>query len=654
MNLKDQKLCIYLTLCITLIIYLPLILLATNNISYAIAFNGDLCLYLENILKFQYGITYHDLQYALSQASYGYGNFFFLFLCILCFPFMMMGNETFVLIILRGFSLLCFLGCEYIIIKIYLLATENDEKIIPKHIYISCIILSFLPASALLLTHIHPEIFQMLLFNISLLLMIKYIKYEKTRYLVFSALFSGLMVGCKISGVIFILPFIILLLSNSHKFFSILYYGFLGGATALLSTVPSIIISPKKTITDFVTELKFFANTLQTYSISEFDYYEKLETKTDVLLSWLSHAFSHGYISIFIILLLLALCIKEAYREIKYRKQIKLNLSISLMFIINFAYYTLSVTRVSTYYLYLPTIMLIFTYFLNYKHNHITKEKIATNIVILIALIPSFYHFLNIYSEQLKLSMRLNSNNYENFTDFLSHDNNLKKDSILIPTSINLNMSLNQLRWIPNWRDINSNEPILRKGDSILNHLEYYWTLEDYLASHSNFDNIDILVIDKSNERNYSIYTDIIMQGGKAAIFEDSFIIAYGTKLSADPLLGNICNIPFYKNSKLGWERIDNNLIKNPINLDNAERLILSFDYNSEHIEKLRIVCKSSDNIWDFELNNINIGHNVIEISKKQFDIQQGIISWCYIDTIEIGAEFTDYIQLSNLTMEVK
>ena len=80
MKEKGNSRNIVFVLLFIFIVYCPLLLIATDHFSSAVALNGDLSLYAENILKFQYGVVYQDITYALSHTTYGYGDFFFLIL----------------------------------------------------------------------------------------------------------------------------------------------------------------------------------------------------------------------------------------------------------------------------------------------------------------------------------------------------------------------------------------------------------------------------------------------------------------------------------------------------------------------------------------------------------------------------------------------
>ena len=657
MKEKGNSRNIVFVLLFIFIVYCPLLLIATDHFSSAVALNGDLSLYAENILKFQYGVVYQDITYALSHTTYGYGDFFFLILCILCFPFMMMGNETVVLVILRGISLLCLLGSAYLMVKIdRMLIQEETEKYSSGQMFVFCGVLSILPASTLLLTRIHPEIFQMLLFVSALYFVLKYLLLEKRKDLFFCALCSGLMVGCKISGVIFFLPLLVLLWAGRRKGFDLVCFGVCACPTALVSSVPLLLVHPIKALEAFTAELDFFTGTLQTYSISEFDYYEKLDTRADVLYAWITHAFSHGYVHPFVILLLLGACIYGVHNEVKNKSRIKMNTAILAMFVVNFLYYALTVTRVSTYYLYLPVVMLLFVFFRNIHKKSTQKWLFMEAIGIPAALLPSFSHFLDLYKESMRASIRLQTQRYHDLADSILQDDYLKKDTILLPTSINLDVPLEDLHWIPEWKEIHSDEPVIRRGDSVISGLKYYWTLEDYWNNHDGLDQVDLLVVDKKEERDYLSFSDSILDAGEgiSTVYEDEYVVVYGTKLYADRYEGELCNLAYFTSSSIGWNRIGENCVQQPVNLEQAETFTLSFDWMNDKVENIRIVCKSLDYVWDFEMDGIKKGHNVVEIPKNQFHIQQGKMRWGYIDVIEVGGEFTDHVTLRNVKMEVQ
>ena len=90
----------------------------------------------------------------------------------------------------------------------------------------------------------------------------------------------------------------------------------------------------------------------------------------------------------------------------------KIDLAVLLMFIINFFYYFFTVTRISTYYLYTPMIMLIIISMINLEKIILLRKinipwKIILVVITFICLTPSLAHswkiYISAYSDAFKL-----------------------------------------------------------------------------------------------------------------------------------------------------------------------------------------------------------------------------------------------------------
>ena len=347
-----------------ILVYLPCLLMSTSNIGVAISLNGDIKAYFEAILKFQKGIILGDLNYALDFTSMGYGGGMFLFLAILVFPLrLILKGDQAVLIVIRCISLLALIGVLNGLNRIInLLKLKIDENI-------KCflmLLISFLPATVLLVTRIHPEILQLYFFVMGTFYLLRFFlpkEEQSSKDFIFSILFYSFMVGFKISGAAYLIfPVIILTFSNKKigsKMKFLLLFGVGTGVLSLVFLVPRILIAPIAAIAKFQNEFFHFSKILQERVISEFNYYEVLTGKKEVLLKWLTHSFSYGYFSPLLVMVMFGLMVYYAYYEFKKKNNFKIGFAGLMTFVINCAYYFLFSNRVATYYIYIPMILLI-------------------------------------------------------------------------------------------------------------------------------------------------------------------------------------------------------------------------------------------------------------------------------------------------------
>lgn len=221
-------------------------ILATTNVSEAFAYNGDMQCYVSNILKFRYGILCHDYHYALNLPSFGYGGGMFLFLALITFPITFLtNNEQLILIIVRCTNVFALLGTVYILNLIVNKYTNKDNKNF--HLYVGLI--SILPSTLLLITRIHPEIFQLFWFCTSIFLLMEWIEKKGKKYLIGSAITSGIMVGCKVSGFIFLIfHFIIIITAKKElkkKLTDLILWGIIFCPIMFIFVRPEILLSPR-------------------------------------------------------------------------------------------------------------------------------------------------------------------------------------------------------------------------------------------------------------------------------------------------------------------------------------------------------------------------------------------------------------------------
>lgn len=647
------------------VMILPLGMLGTSNIGEVFAYNGDMQCYVQDILKFRYGILCHDYHYAFHLPSMGYGGGFFLFLSLLSFPVMFFtDNEQILLMMIRSVNVFALFGTVYILNAI-MNKINGGKKIGGFHggILTICI----LPSTLLLITRIHPEIFQLFLFSISILLLLKWMEYEKKRYLIYSSVAAGIMAGCKVSGIIFLIVHLILIVTAKNtermkgKLVSLIGWGAVCCAITVVSIRPEILLSPKHGVINFLQEFRFFSNTLKDFSISEFDYYEPLEGRHEVWTAWLTHGFNHGYCHVILAAVMIVFnfyCLKK-HSGVK-NTAFKFNAAVLLMFILNFGYYFFTVTRVASYYIYTPMVMLILMTLINLGKIDIFSEKKIKMLsagVVFVCLMPNFAHSFQVYVDAYQDAFKLSGQKYryEGLKDYIKNNEDIQ--SILLPTSINLDITLEELHWIP-WRDqLLAEEAKFIDERRVISNVQYYWTVEDLLQNNIGLiRDIGLFVIDKRNEPNDSLYEEFLKDLEKVPLYEDNDAVVYGNDNEPAPYTGVVYDISSYEKEDKGWQVVEPCNLAFPVNLNTAEEFVLTFYAKDYAVEDIRLVCKDENNIWDYRIahSQIQKGYNEFRIRKNEFTRQSGRVSWTRINNIEIGMDMTGKVRLDDIKMVIK
>lgn len=688
-NINKKEVYKYI-LCIIFLIYLPLTIFMTGNISNAFSYNGDLKGVVENIYQFHTGIIAGDWVYALGGTTYGYGAAMFIFLGIITFPIhLISNNEQYVLIVVRSFSLitliLSFIMMKSVFSKIMQINMKNiNIKKINLFSSITFIIISLFPATALLITRIHPEIFQMFIFLSAFNFLLKFNETKEKKFYILSSILFGIMIGTKISGIIFLcLPLLFIILENldnkKETIKQILVFITITILMALFSAIPSILFDFKNSIINFNNELSYFSQTLKSMSISEFDYYLKLNSTKEVIKAWIIHIFNHGYVNVIGMIMILANIIYNSIIEIKEKIRVKINFIVLILLILNASYYIFFVTRVSTYYYYLPVCMVVACFIYNMilneglldGKNH-KKIKVILLLCLVIIYIPSILHTKAIYTEQVKNKFRLEdlTYRYTGLRNFISSKKYPEK-SILLPTDINLNMSSRELNWFPYKSSLIDRNNVYTKENSFVENLQYYWTLEDIIKSNPKLVyNMDIVVIDKIQERNYNKYEKELIKNNMYEIYEDNYVLVYSKNQKTveneniNELISNNlkdkyqgAHIAFKEN---GWNSTGCEFYP-AINLTSKSGVLIKFNYIKGDFENLRFVvngyCESiNENCWDYRIDKHEVkqGYNEIYIPKEKFIVQSGDINWNYVTSINFGADIISETYIDNLIIEIK
>lgn len=202
-----------LALCIVIVLlFLPILVLCTDSIGNAAAYNGDIIGYVESFKKMYYGFVSRDMDYSWSINTFGYGGgFFIILLPITVLAQAFSNSDVLLLLVLRlsGCVFLCFsLLFMDMLIRDLLPAGERSAKIT---FVLLVVMLMLYPTTILLVTRIHPEMLQLFLCCAGIYLLCRYDDLGKTRYLIFASVLWGMAVGTKISGAILLaIPYVMI------------------------------------------------------------------------------------------------------------------------------------------------------------------------------------------------------------------------------------------------------------------------------------------------------------------------------------------------------------------------------------------------------------------------------------------------------------
>lgn len=651
--------------------FLPMVLLATSSISTAEAYNSDILEYVKNVKKIYFGIIVGDVNYALNMRTFGYGSGMFLILGLLTFPVQFITNSDLILLaILRSIGLASFLLSTLIIRKIFQNLVSYKCKTTCDFAWlVTCIILTIYPSTSLLITRIHPEMLQLLFVLLGILLYLQFEDMQKKIYLISSAMMWGIAIGIKISGVIFlVLPFSVLALSSSGKKIKEFFlFATISFTFAIIIICPNIILNGYDGYLKYREELKFFSQTLQNMSYSDFDNYKPLASKVEVIKGWFTYAYMHGYASLIWIFIVFWGEIIFTIKQLKqrdYSKLFKLNIGIIATFIINSIYYLAKVTRVSVNYYFTPMCLLTIIYLFNIFNERPFRTKWFKILcgVILISFIPSLHHDFDIYREQIELSKRLDKQAYR-YVDFVNwiKERNYPYRSILLPVSMNLNMSSKDWNWIPDYDEINAEKKYkINTEGGYTQNLDYYVSFDEVI----DICFYDILIIDKVSNKNFEMIENILKKNNMVQIYNDNFVSAYGdidqgiydeylNESISDYIRENIPIIEFMPNE---WNGASIPLPQ-PTNCTEYKRVKISFELeNAQAVHEIRLAFSGNctyvgENIWHYIISNLNEGINTFYIEKEDFILRNGYIDWRNVSSTGIDGVGEDNFAIKNLSI---
>ena len=670
---------IYVVFYIVLIlIFAPLVLLATESISEATAYNGDIIGYVESLKKIYYGLYVGDLEYALNINTYGYGAGMFIILAVITLPIQyIFGGDQFLLIVLRSIGLISFILATLIIKKILEnLLSKRDIKIEFTWLII-VMTLSIYPATSLLITRVHPEMMQFLFILLGIYCDLKFEDNEEVKYLILSAIMWGIAVGIKISGGLFlVIPFYFIIsngyIANKEKLKKLLIWGSICLTVGILTICPYVVISIQEGSTHFFNELNAFMPTLQTMSYSDFDNYQQLTSKWEVFRGWFTYVYRHGFSGILWIIAIFLSTIFAIVTKKGDSKINRLNIGIMIAFIINVIYYVLKVTRISVNYYYIPICLLTIIFLITIFGEMSLRKNLCFVLcfIFVISIVPSLEHDVNIYKEQVELGKRLNrqSYRYENFRKWLK-ERHYPYRSIMLPTTMNLGLASDDLNWIPNINNITEDKrSMLAVEGGITEKISYYWLFSEIWDTNpTSILSTDVVVIDKLGDANFANVKKILEQNGFTQIYNDNFVSAYGG--IAPSLSDNNLNeyINHYIEENMleiifsgGWNGIVIPFEEKKDCIE-YEKIAISFNLkNVEDVQEIRVVfngvCNyANENAWHFVItkDKLKEGNNTILIGKEEFTLQQGYIDWENITSIGFGG-VGDSAKISDIQVELK
>lgn len=390
-------------------------------------------------------------------------------------------------------------------------------------------------------------------------------------------------------------------------------------------------------------------------SISDFDNYVPLSSRGGVIKAWFTYIYSHGYMQLPGIVLVVGYMVWMVIRQYRNRDDSKLarfNIGVLLSFVLNAAYYTITVTRVSVYYYYIPLCLLTVAFLINICVGDGRRLKYISAAVILISLLPSTVHVWDIYSEQRAGGDRIEtvSYRYDDFVNWL-RSRRYPYSSLMVPTSMPLDMSSGDLNWIPQ-ADTLSAEKRVRIGveGGYMNSWRYYWTFEDvWTMNPGSVMDVDIFAVSKMNAGDYSTIDAIMRGAGKKVIYNDNFVIAYGSAglSEKNPTLDEEIQAAANVQPPLPLDPVWNGttiVFAEPTDCSGYDVIEFSFDLtNAEKVSELRLVFNGSrmdriENAWHYIVRKgLQNGHNSFTLEKEDFVLSTGYIDWSNVTNIGIG-----------------
>lgn len=668
-----------------LCILCPILVLGTRSLGFAAAYNSDIIGYVESFKRIYTGLKIGNIEYALEFNTFGYGAGFFValapFTTLIQFLFM---SDRALLLFLRLSGVIFLLGslvCLRSIIRYLLPVGVNTTNATRNLWLLFTIVLLLYPATIMLVTRIHPEMLQFFLFTVGIWLLFKCEDTGKKRYFILGTVAFGIMLSVKISGIIFfVVPFCLIFFDNGDlkkKLKKTLFFTVAAFFIALAFISPISIYRGDFTFSQFRNELAYFSKSLVNSSISDFDNYVPLSSRAEVVKAWLTYAFSHGYLQIPGVVVMLCVIIYSIVQHIRKREYSKLsrfNIGVLGCFLLNIGYYLLMVTRVSVYYYYMPMCLLtlcfvIDIYIIYTSHQHRVLCKFLIPAILVLSLIPSVAHVGKMYAQQHRLDRDLYtvSYRYNDLKGWLC-GRRYPFYSILLPISMPLDMTAEDVNWIPQANELSIEERAqIGTEGGYLCQWGYYWTFDDvWSMTPASVINADVFVIDKMATADYSATDFILRQQGKSVIYKDNFVVAYGnTPLSeVDPTLNiEIQNVadnlpPIVLNPSWNGTNI---FFSEPKNLDDYDEVVLSFDLkNAEAIQEVRLVFNGSrmdniENAWHKMIHSDLLeGRNLFCISKEDFVLSTGYIDWFNVTNIGIGGIGSAESEISNISVKLR
>lgn len=671
-----------------LIIYIPILLVLSKNIGLATFLNADQGGYLETIRKIHIGLYKFDLKYAFDVNTYAYGFGHFLILSLITFPFYVFKlPEQYTIFTIRFFSLAMFLlsliMLKYIIKKF----CKSRNITFNKYLFVIQIaVILLFPATHFMLTRIHPEMLQTFLLTAAIYFLWEYDDSRKLKYGIFSAFFFGYAIAAKISSVIFlIVPLVyygFVFLKNFHENRGYFIYEFKNSiifmsiifATSMLFTYPLIVLDFKEGIKIFLSQYQFFSKTLKINALADFDFFKELSSNKEILFSWVTYVYNHGFINCFAQYFLVIIMIYSSYKEYRNKNKFPLSIFILVLYLITSIYYMTTVTRISTYYFFPIMFVFVPIALINIQVYFNGKVKVLIfNIIVIIALFNTVHDF-KIIKEHFERGLLAQKNQYKfDGVTKLIRENSFPRNKILFSTQIPLNISSEEMEYVPL---ISSRDEINCSINSTINFLPYNTFDEhDFLRAK----NQDLFIIDKSNTEHLKKGMQLVKQNMNI-LYEDNYaLVLTKNKSSYQPKYDSV-NIDDF-NATEWYPREKNNINKTvylqwnknewkgtlksfnePIDFAKLKNVVIEFNVNDiQDDETLRLIFtgvngNKNDNVWDYDLfrKDLKKGHNIIKINKNEFALANGYIQWQYVNGIGFGGvmKMGTKVELINVKFE--
>lgn len=636
----------------------------TDNIGLFIFKARDNIFYVESVYRILENIENLDFNQAFSGSTYGYGYGYFIILSIFAFPGFLFQNDTAIAVSMLLSNLVAYLF-SLIILFYYARIIIGKNTHILFYFIIPLLFLS-IPSANYLLVNLHPELWQLLFYSISLVFFKNYYNNYKIQYLILSSVFLGIAIGIKISLAIISIIYLITIVLGRKKipryYSSLILFIMCLSFCTIITINPVSILHPINTIISFIQELRSFSGGLNINAIADWDYYFPLDDRFSVILAWLSYPYENAFIGIPLTILFISCAF--------FIKSNLLNKYIIIFLfsqqIIMMLFLCIVSSRVSSFYL-LPTLVPLIIYsaylfFYNIEQKKINKYK--KYIIISVILLNTVYISKNITNIVKFIEMSFMRRLGEYNTNALAISNmmnyikelDIPKGSIMfdleqpVPFNTNeFNYKTSNVIGAGKIEDFSRALPVtnLWKINAAGNFSDEPYSLA--IASSQ-----DLYFVSKL-KGNYKYVNTLLKTYKMFKIYENEITIVLSRNRPPVLMSTNIeSNIEWYDTHKLNFFELSNEWngirgkFKNSLDLRDIVSVEIKFDITGKLEKedtdlyvgffgpKIKINNETS-NVWHFKINNLSLGRNSTIILKEQFYVSTGKATWGNVMDFFIG-----------------